>query len=997
MRALRTALAIVAVALAAPMLCQVTFPDCYIQNWNWTSGAHHYTVPQPLYSPGDPNAPVSSTGTANTEFVSATQVRLTPGFHAGDLSGEGRFRAHINTAVGDPDDLVVITPDASQISDGVLHVNKWEKLELGYRLPQTYRDAIQRFFTHYYSNGLGSQTTPDSVSKTHDLNPYADDSLQLVMTLTSPSGQQRMQFGFYMKQAHWQASTPLAKLAPYPISPLAPYNIRFRFAPDEEGLWQFALSIVAPHTSTLTNSALATVAYSGYSFVCDDPLPDNHGPLHVDTLNHRMLRFEDGTAFFGLGTNMADIDHGSFGEGNNDHWWTTYFRRDFDVMLETMEQLRSVGGNFLRMYLMPHIFAPELVNLGVYDQYTVPGVCANGGGWTTGQTGNGQYQSWAFDQMLDSARAKNIYIQLCMDPYPPIIDYEFFHWGAHSFVQHFLEPARQQPPLNPYNMREFFYLYGDPIHKNTGVFYYWKRKYKYMMARWGYSVNLPIVEPFNEIDQMLSYRALDLTTTTGATCEENKVNWQQDTGLPGVISTWVADIADFVRGEVEPSDPVHSPLGLKDKLFLMSYAKDDIGDVPFYLPFANPAVDLLDVHKGLQEEWNVRNGFDATQAYRDTYPSNGRKKPFHQGEFTTYGHKIVIENGDTTDYGTSEYFNNYNISFHNELWASAFSGSFAAGTSWGYNRVFWWPDGLEKPPPDAANTAQLLFPRNNTLDSINVMFIPGTGVLQVPNKRVHHQFKPLSNLLNHPNWQAYGFFEGDFSAHRQTIVGEVPQGTSDEERRLECYWLLREPQRDLAIGWVHNLNAYWGNSWYVKSQFQNMLGCDSPDAQSITLPGFAAGEDYFITYIPTWMNDTVCPVNDTITWQTGNVVLDLSSAPLHGQVGSFLDTLHSDYAFVVATVPFVKNRHLTAAPIAAHAGWDFGVYPNPAADEVYVSLPDDKPRDITLLDLLGRQVRVWRSMKGPTLALPLSQLATGTYWIRASDGASNRTKKLIVQ
>lgn len=47
------------------------------------------------------------------------------------------------------------------------------------------------------------------------------------------------------------------------------------------------------------------------------------------------------------------------------------------------------------------------------------------------------------------------------------------------------------------------------VGKDRGAFYYWKRKYKYIMSRWGYSVNIAAIEPFNEIDHMLSYETRD--------------------------------------------------------------------------------------------------------------------------------------------------------------------------------------------------------------------------------------------------------------------------------------------------------------------------------------------------------------------------------------------------------------------------------------------------------------------------------------------------------
>jgi len=453
------------------------------------------------------------------------------------------------------------------------------------------------------------------------------------------------------------------------------------------------------------------------------------------------------------------------------------------------------------------------------------------------------------------------------------------------------------------------------------------------------------------------------------------------------------------------SDPVGSPLG-EDRPFLLSYtgaepAVDPVTLVPnsaYYEPFTNPNLDMIDIHKGIQNEWDVRAGFDDAVRFRETYLNamSGDKKPFHQGEYSTYAHKDIMIGTETIDHETYPYFANYNVSFHNELWASTFYGSFAAGTTWTWDRVFWWEDALKPPLFDANNFEQ-------TVDFTNVLGQPnnmdlGLGFpITVHNRRVHHHFKPLSDLLNKPNWLAFDFLNGSFSAHRHTKEGEVPWGTSDEERGIECYWLLREPDHDLAIGWVHNMNAYWDNSWYMRRFDQELYDCTTPNAQTIMLPGFEVGNTYYVSYFPTWMNSTIRPADDEDDDADDTVVLDLQSAPLSGTVGTPLDTLHSDYAFIIAT-SLVKQRQLQAASdtVSISEGWEFSLYPNPTRDELNLVLPDDTPRDAFLHDLSGRQIEAWRNVKGPVQRLPINQLAKGAYLVRVNCDGSSRTKKLII-
>ncbi|MBK6777894.1 MAG: T9SS type A sorting domain-containing protein [Flavobacteriales bacterium] len=112
---------------------------------------------------------------------------------------------------------------------------------------------------------------------------------------------------------------------------------------------------------------------------------------------------------------------------------------------------------------------------------------------------------------------------------------------------------------------------------------------------------------------------------------------------------------------------------------------------------------------------------------------------------------------------------------------------------------------------------------------------------------------------------------------------------------------------------------------------------------------------------------------------------------------NYLDTLHSDYAFVISTTS-VKSASsaLEAEEETDGMGWDFTLYPNPAKDELFLRLPDDAPKEIVLHDLAGRQIHAWSSVVGPVLRLPLGHLATGVYAVRVFNGATSRTKKLII-
>jgi hypothetical protein len=966
-----------------------------VEGVTWSSGVQNVAVSNRIVSPGDGGGAVLITGNAQAEFVSGTSIHLTDGFHAGDFTGNGQhFRARIDPFNGGPDDVITIAPDpATSVTDNVLHVPKWEKVEIGVRLPPDYQDAIDSFFAHYYSNGDSAFATPDQVDRDHDLNPYADDSLLLVMSLTDPSGDRRMKWGFFMKEGKWSSSIDAATLVEDESSALHPYHVRYRIAPDEEGAWQFALSIKAPHSTTPANAPLTELVYSGYSFHCDPPLPDNHGYLAVNDSNRRVLQFEgdkdlvgDETSFFAMGTNLGTGRITTQGAPAY-----TLCRRDIHYLQQAMEQLHGVGANFMRLFLMPRDFAPEFKNLGVYDAYYTQDPCAIFSGMYD-TWGNCQFQCWAFDKLLDHARQNDLYMQLAVDPYPPIVAYENFIWGDHPYMTQFIEPHPQAPPFNKYDIKRFFFNNGDPSTADQAgeVFYYWKRKYKYMMARWGYSVNIAAWEPFNEVDQLLSYSE----RTIDAICDENDGTWIEDDTLPSVLDAWLTRIISYVKGPVDTADAVGSQLGEDKKLFLMSYTDPwppPADPAQYFLPFSNANVDIIDVHKGLGDTPDaLAVSYTEGRNYRDSC-----LKPFNRGEHTYYGAKdYVNQSNDTVSFETAKIFSNYDVSFHNELWASAFFGNMSTGNTWLWQRVFWWPNALpQKFPPGEripADPNNLLEPlHSGVLGATNALKV-GVGqydTVRVKNRTVYHNFKPLADMLNNADWQAYDFFSYGYEAHK----------VYDDVNNLECYY-LQNTDSTLAIGWVHNLNAYWDNHFYLTSDTQGFFDCTAPDTQQVALAGFAAGLPYHITWFPTRMNDTIHPVDAVDSTGTGYVLLDLSTAPLGDTANKYLDTLHMDYGFIISLAPVQRNMNFDMdADTPPSIGWDFSLYPNPARDRLSAVFPDHVTRDITIYDLSGRVVYYKRQAQGPMITIPTERFSGGTYCIRVSGVDMAKHKLFIIQ
>lgn len=129
-----------------------------------------------------------------------------------------------------------------------------------------------------------------------------------------------------------------------------------------------------------------------------------------------------------------------------------------------------------------------------------------------------------------------------------------------------------------------------------------------------------------------------------------------------------------------------------------------------------------------------------------------------------------------------------------------------------------------------------------------------------------------------------------------------------------------------------------------------------------------------------------------------NVLLDFSSNPLGGVLNNHLDTLHSDYAFVVATWQLKSLAHIAALDSAdASPDWDFNLYPNPARDMLTVAFEGEFIKDVELLDVSGRRVVRYPNVNSPLLRIPTDQFARGVYWVMVAGRDIRKVKKVIFQ
>jgi|JI8StandDraft_1071087.scaffolds.fasta_scaffold171736_2 hypothetical protein len=155
-------------------------------------------------------------------------------------------------------------------------------------------------------------------------------------------------------------------------------------------------------------------------------------------------------------------------------------------------------------------------------------------------------------------------------------------------------------------------------------------------------------------------------------------------------------------------------------------------------------------------------------------------------------------------------------------------------------------------------------------------------------------------------------------------------------------------------------------------------------------------------WFPTRLNGTPTdiPTDHQDLDGDGSVALDLSSRPLGGVLNNHIDTLHADFAFIISPEPFVKRRGVAGADvitIKAPKTWDFALYPNPAREEAWLRFESDTPKDIQVLDAMGRLLCSFNSVTATDLQIDLCHVASGLVSIRVSEGEHVGYKKLLIQ
>lgn len=358
--------------------------------------------------------------------------------------------------------------------------------------------------------------------------------------------------------------------APSQLTPSGQPKWLLRFAPDETGTWNYIVSV--------TDGA-GTTNFENRQFVCTASA--HKGFIKRDG---NKLKYNNGQIFQALGVNLAF------------QWWWD----GFAIYEEWIDELAANGGNFTKLSMAPWIFEIE---------------------WQ--QTGTGQYMqrqnyAWVLDWVFDQLMEKQIYCQFNVLIHDELRADASFGWNQNPYNN-----VRGGPCNEPQN---FF------VNPTANSLY--KRKLRYINARWGYSPQLAMWEHISEADATGLYESFGSQT-----------------------SQWINNMTDYIQTIDTYQRPVSTGFAIPQHGWdIWNYAGTGFTQLHVYDFIPDLEMKIYNYSRWGAQTWN---------------------KPFIISEFAL-GHDWTLVNQNDPA----------GITFHNVLWSSMFSGAFGSAMSWYWTTIY---------------------------------------------------------------------------------------------------------------------------------------------------------------------------------------------------------------------------------------------------------------------------------------------------------------------
>lgn len=552
----------------------------------------------------------------NKTVTASRQIDIEPGFTATDfLPGDGMTLVLCN-------DLKEV---ASFSHSDLNTVEALKKFEFGIRLPQDIEDRIQ-----YYIN-TGDSTDPVNGG----INPYLDWQLNAEAHFVHRStGFDKLVYGFYFQDFERDTSNPNINYWSWNELP-TDYHLRFRYAPEKEGVWDIALKV------TLGDSSV--YSYCPFS-INVTPNTDNDGYVKVAPNKHVLQR--NGELFFPVGQNgpwPRDFGPGT-GVYNGAYATAPVRAWPYKEFAETMEGYSQAGMNYFRIILQPFSLDIEFEEVGNYTSRLNYG--------------------WEIDNIVEKAEEEDLYIHfnfMLHSIFENASALAFLNWDWGNEYIAYGYPVSE----GAYGYKDRFNISDtlpEAFFSDPGCKKYYKQKLRYLISRYGYSPHIALFELLSEASNVGKH--YDIVNTTGAYGQDSVglnlryAAYEQSAEHRLNMAWWHDEMAKYIKND----------LGHTEHLISVSYGH--LPAPPDY-SYAIPEVDVITHNR-----------------YSDIFGGKYNSYVFENNSLFNLYQKPVLhsETGPLWEVSCDN-----DVSYLKESWMAAFTGV-AGYNMWnGYYSPHLWP------------------------------------------------------------------------------------------------------------------------------------------------------------------------------------------------------------------------------------------------------------------------------------------------------------------
>lgn len=407
---------------------------------------------------------------------------------------------------------------------------QFEKWEMGIKLPEDLQVKVSNFVKNV------------NVPSYQKINPYLEWEIRIVTTFKHELGETRQVDGFYFVNIDRDPDND------YWINQGTAYSFRVRFAPPLLGKWSY-------NTQIFVQNKLYKESLTGQFNVVSSTNPGFVG-RHKNGQN---LAFgSSDSLFFPVGDCLAFpngeddwiINYGvqtPFMQHFKMHYWTDY--------LANVERFAKKGGRYLRFIVNPVYSDVEFEKLGDYTD-RMP-------------------FAYEMDQLLDLCKKYGIYVHFNLRHHTTIYNqsnYGFFHWDFEPGSPRMKSNWRDPEPYAYYKLAKN----GKPSDNvnDSIAMNFQKQRYRYLIARYGYSTNISCFEIMSEPQHMDGYFSTYIDNGIDAddiAYEPAMVSDSSD----GVVArkaiySYHQQISRYIKHHLKHQNHLLSAVGTMGKYFTMS-------------------------------------------------------------------------------------------------------------------------------------------------------------------------------------------------------------------------------------------------------------------------------------------------------------------------------------------------------------------------------------------------------------------------------------------